>query len=95
MNTKLVIWSYDRDVTVTDEVKADHLEYLKRLLDDGSLLAAGPRGDVAGGVLLFREASEDDLSHLLAEDPFTPAGVIATTTIVDWNAGLGAFAATV
>lgn len=95
MTTKLVIWTYQPTVAPTDDVKADHMQYLKGLLDDGSLLAAGPRTDVAGGVLVFRDTSDEDLSRLLAEDPFTPAGVIETTTIVDWNAALGVLAVNV
>jgi uncharacterized protein YciI len=89
------LWSYDTTMTATDAVKADHMQYLKGLLATGELVAAGPRSDVAGGVLVFRDTADDELATFLAEDPFTTAGLIATTTIIDWNAGLGALAATV
>lgn len=94
MKTKLVIWTYDSDVTLTDETRGAHVEYLKALIADGTVLAAGPRSDVPGGVLLFAETTDQDLAELIANDPFTPAGVLATTTIIDWNAGLGILATT-
>lgn len=92
MNTKLVIWTYNPDVAITDDVKSDHRDYLNSLITDGALIAAGPRSDVAGGVLVFAEATDQKLADLLANDPYTLAGVIATTSIIDWNAGLGALA---
>lgn len=92
MNTKLVIWTYNPDVAITDEVKTNHGGYLKTLITDGALIAAGPRSDVAGGVLVFAETTDQKLADLLANDPYTLAGVIATTSIIDWNASLGALA---
>jgi hypothetical protein len=40
-------------------------------------------------VLLFRETSEERLAAFLAADPFTTAGLVRGTTVIDWSAGLG------
>lgn len=84
-----VLWTYDETVTPSPEVRAAHLDYLGALLADGALLAAGPRSDVRGGVLVFA-CSVDDVPDLLAADPFSTVPLIRDTQIVPWDVAVGA-----
>lgn len=87
-----VTWDYEASATISDEVRAAHLAYLHDLVDRGLLLAAGPRSDAPGGVLLF-SAPQEDVSRLLDADPFSSIPLITTTTITPFTAAVGALSA--
>lgn len=64
--------------------RAEHRVYLKRLVDAGSLLMAGPFVDETGGLIVFEAADEAEVQELMANDPFSINGVFATTEVRPW-----------
>lgn len=88
MNLTCVSWDYDPKVSITDEVRAAHMDYLNELVVHGSLLAAGPRADAPGGVLLFN-ATPNEVGPLLAADPFAAIPLITATTVTPFAVAVG------
>ena len=57
-------------------VFAEHAERLKRMLDDGSLIIAGPTlGPVNTGIAVFEAPDEETAQRILDEDPVILAGI--------------------
>lgn len=92
MQLTSVTWDYDPAAEITPEVRTAHLDYLHDLVAAGHLVAAGPRADAAGGVLLFSAAS-DEVPALLEADPFSAIALITATTTVPWTVAVGAVSA--
>jgi uncharacterized protein YciI len=70
-------------------VRPAHRDYLQQLVDRGVLLAAGPFVAGDGGLLVYDVADEDELRAVLDEDPYAKAGVLASTTVHEWNPMFG------
>lgn len=73
------------------EVRPEHREYAKGLAEKGTLLAGGPYTDGEGAQLIYEVADEAELKDVLAADPYTKAGVLASTTIRQWEIVTGAW----
>jgi uncharacterized protein len=58
-----------------DEVMGAHFQYLKRLLEEGKLILAGPSLDPPFGIIVFEAESEEEARRLIADDPSVAAGV--------------------
>ncbi|WP_071394868.1 YciI family protein [Bacillus tuaregi] len=56
-------------------LKATHLDYLKGLYDEGTLLTAGLFKGKVGGYLLFRTESYEETQRLVENDPYIVNGV--------------------
>lgn len=65
----------------------DHLHFLER--HDGQITAAGPltetTGVSAGGIWIVDAAGEAEVTALVEEDPFWPAGLRLDVRILLWN----------
>lgn len=77
-----------------DEVRPAHREFLRGLLDAGTLLASGPHVDVdaPSALLILRAPSAEAALAALDEDPFTQHGLISERTARLWNPVLGPWA---
>ena len=64
--------------------RAEHRVYLNQLVDQGSLLMAGPFADERGGLIVFEAEDETAVRAMMDDDPFTINGVFATTEIRPW-----------
>lgn len=84
-----LVYGEDRDRRL--EVRPEHREYSKELAGRGVLLAGGPYADERGALLVYRAADADELQRVLDADPYTEAGVIAETTIREWDVVSGAW----
>ncbi|PIQ43960.1 MAG: GTP cyclohydrolase [Gammaproteobacteria bacterium CG11_big_fil_rev_8_21_14_0_20_46_22] len=65
-------------LTPLDEVdvhRAKHHQYLKPLFESKKLLIAGRQNNDLGGVIIARTLSKEEFEQILAQDPFTMAGV--------------------
>ncbi|MGH3621880.1 MAG: YciI family protein, partial [Sciscionella sp.] len=69
----------DRDALAA--TRPAHREYLQGLVQRGSVLLAGPWADDTGGFAVYQVADTDELDTLLADDPYSTAGVAAERTI--------------
>jgi uncharacterized protein YciI len=65
-------------------LKPIHLDYLKKLYDEGTLLTAGLFIGKVGGYLLFRTESYEETQALIEKDPYIVNGV-RDFEIESWN----------
>jgi uncharacterized protein YciI len=86
-----VMYSYSADVALQDATRPLHLEHLRRLVDDGTLVASGPWGpdDARGGLLVFHANDRAAVQAIVDRDPFMTQGVVATCDIREWVPLLG------
>jgi uncharacterized protein len=57
------------------DIIARHIEYLRKLDDDGKLVLAGPFEDFPGGMVVVRAESSDAARRIAESDPFVVGGV--------------------
>ena len=70
----------------------EHAAFIDGLADEGLVLFAGPLGDgrPEHRVLQICEAdSERTINARLAEDPWTPMGILTTVSVEPWNLLIG------
>ncbi|GAA2335566.1 YciI family protein [Saccharopolyspora halophila] len=72
-------------------VRPEHREYAKGLAERGKLLAGGPFADGKGAQIVYEAADEAELDELIANDPYTKAGVLASTSVRQWEVVTGAW----
>ncbi|MGP4016761.1 YciI family protein [Saccharopolyspora sp. 5N708] len=82
---------YGEDEEHRLQVRPAHREYSRGLADRGVLLVGGPFEDQRGALLVYEVADADELQEVLDADPYTEAGVIAGTTIREWQTVTGAW----
>ncbi|MEU5696021.1 YciI family protein [Actinosynnema sp. NPDC020468] len=70
-------------------VRPAHREYLATLVERGVLVLSGPWVDDTGALLVFEVDGEGDLEKIFADDPYTPAGVVAETRVHEWKTVMG------
>lgn len=70
-----------------------HREYLRTLVDAGTLRASGPLVDIApGGAPPIFEAPDADTWARARDDPFQLEGLVEQTTVIEWDPVIGIFA---
>lgn len=77
-----LVFHPDRDKRLA--VRPAHREYLGQLTERGVLRISGPWADETGALLIYAVADREELQAVLDADPYTPAGVVASTTIREW-----------
>ncbi|WP_019929796.1 YciI family protein [Nocardia sp. BMG111209] len=75
-----------------DEHRPAHRDWLSGRVDAGVVLSTGPYTDGSGALLLFRADDAEALEKVLAQDPFSRAGVIDAVRFAQWQPVFGAFA---
>jgi uncharacterized protein YciI len=66
-------------------VRPKHREYLSDLLEQGKLHESGPFADDKGALIIYEAADEAEARALIAADPYTDAGVVATNDLREWK----------
>ncbi|MCC6703705.1 MAG: YciI family protein [Thermomicrobiales bacterium] len=62
--------------------RPEHRVHLRKLVDEGALLLAGPFEDeTSGGMMIFEAESAEAVSAMVNADPFTTEGVFASIEI--------------
>ena len=51
------------------EILDEHLEYLKKYIDEGKIYAKGPFLDHSGGLIIYDVESYDEAKNLIENDP--------------------------
>jgi uncharacterized protein YciI len=94
--TFVLTYSYTPDVALQDANRPSHIDYLRKLVDDGTLVVSGPWGpdDARGGLLVYRADDRDVVQTIMDNDPFVTSGVVADARIREWVPLLGPAAAT-
>jgi len=68
--------TFNDDATAEEErIIGDHFGYLKRLLEEGTLLLAGPCLDASMGIAVLEADSLEAAQAILARDPAVTGGV--------------------
>lgn len=83
----LIISNY---VVASEQVephRAQHVEWVKKYIDSGDFIMAGPRRGKIGGVIISRSMDKDKLMKILAEDSFVFENLVELQ-IVDFDAPL-------
>lgn len=73
------------------ELLEGHLHWIEARLASGALVASGPLPDAPelSALLLFDAANENEVRHLVADDPYVSEGLVTTLTIQRWDPGFG------
>jgi uncharacterized protein YciI len=88
-----VQYSYVDDPARVTEHRPAHRDFLRELLDQGVVLAAGAYTDgPAGALLVFRGDSEEQIAGILKDDPFQQLDLVADCTIRAWGQAMGPWA---
>lgn len=70
-----IILDYTAPLDQVDDHLAEHVAWLDEHYADGTFLASGRRDPRTGGVILARDLPQDELTALIAADPFARHGV--------------------
>jgi uncharacterized protein len=73
------------DLEARARVRPDHLAYLQSLLEEGTVVLAGPVGDGSSALMVLQVGSEQEARRVVQGDPYTSAGVGADYVIRPWN----------
>jgi uncharacterized protein len=79
------IIEYIQDREKIQQVRPVHREYLKSLLAQGKLVAAGPFTDDSGALIIYEAATNEDAEAILRGDPFCTNGIFVTWQLRPWN----------
>ena len=76
------------------EYVVPHVLYLKKLIEEGKLLASGPlKGTkLRAGLLIMVGDSREEVKAMVEEDPFAIEGLICGLTIEQWDPLFGMLA---
>ena len=53
----------------------DHLKYLQKGFDNGSILFSGPKAGTGGGGIVMKAQTQDEVEAYLAADPLKRSGI--------------------
>ncbi len=81
--------AFDRDEETRLAARPEHREYLKGLLDDGSLVMSGPLAGDTGALLVYEAPDEAAAEALVAGDPYTRAGAVSRVSLREWTPVFG------
>ncbi len=85
MATFAAVLTFVSDTERRLAVRPRHRVYLQELLADGKLHESGPFTDETGALIVYDTEDEAEARQLLADDPYTEAGVIAEVSLREWN----------
>ncbi|WP_309130178.1 YciI family protein [Brevibacterium sp.] len=90
-----VTYVYGPDTETRMAHRPAHREWQSQLHEAGTVLASGPLDDepTPGGLLIMQAADKQEITRLLADDPYASIGVIAETSVRGWTPVFGPLAA--
>lgn len=59
-----------KDEEKSKTFRPDHLAYLKKMQEEGNLFAKGPFVDGAGGLVIYKAASLEQVEKFVQADPY-------------------------
>lgn len=82
-----LILTYGPDTERRLAIRPTHRDYLKRLVEQGKLLEAGPWTDDRGALIVYEAADEAEARAIFAADPYNEggSGVVGNVEIKEWN----------
>lgn len=81
-----VIYRYEGEPALQDTHRPAHLDYLRTLVENGTLVVSGPWGpdDIRGGLLIYAAEGRATVDEIVKNDPFTINGVATDTRVSEW-----------
>lgn len=78
----------DQDSATAALIQSGHMENIRRLADDGTLVVAGPFGDDGEwrGIFVFDVATKEEAERLVASDPAIKTGRLKAEIHPWWTA---------
>ena len=67
------------------ETRPAHRAYLGSLKERGQVVVAGPFEGDSGALIIYEAGTEDEVRRLIAEDPFSRAGVFDQVELREWT----------
>lgn len=93
MSVFAVHYRYVDQPAVLTQHRPAHRDFLRDLLDQGIVLAAGAYTDgPAGALLVFRADSAEAVERLLETDPFQQLGLVEGLEVRAWGQAMGPWA---
>jgi uncharacterized protein YciI len=89
MATYAVDLFYGRDAAEQERLRSEHRAYNRQLAERGVVVAGGPFPNENGGLIVYQVADEAELRAVIADDPFSTAGVITRIAVREWNPIVG------
>lgn len=80
----IISLNYKVDLSVMDEARPKHIEWLKSHYDTGLFIASGRKIPPTGGIILCRSISRSKLEGILSTDPFATQN-LATYEIIEFD----------
>ena len=84
----VVLLSYDGAQDAIDALMPEHLAWVTKAYDDGTILISGRRTPWTGGVMLVR-GNEEQANALLATSPWVAKG-LASAEVIGFTTGMAA-----
>lgn len=81
-------WDAARPLT-EQERWPEHAAFMNGLVDEGFIVVGGPLGDGSTTLLMVAAETEAAVHARLAEDPWTPMGLLRVARIEPWRILLG------
>ena len=63
----------------------EHAAFMEALVDDGFVVLGGPLGDGPTTMLIVDAGGEDEIRARLADDPWTPLGLLSIARVEPWE----------
>ena len=83
--------NWDASLAMREQEKWDeHAVFMNALVDDGFVVLGGPLGDGGKILLIINAGSEQEIDARLADDPWTPLGLLRIAKVEHWEILLGA-----
>ena len=81
---------WDFSLTLREQEQwVEHAAFMEALVDGGFVVLGGPFADGVRVLLIVDAESETEIEARLAEDPWTPMGLLRTLSIERWEILLG------
>ncbi len=85
-----VEYTYPREMlSLRDEHRPRHREWLAGQLDAGTVILSGPYTDGSGAFFLIRAEHESAVRTLVAADPFQQIGGVSAVRVTEWTPVFG------
>lgn len=94
-NTFVILWAHGpawvEGKTVREQPYwTEHAAFMDALFDKGMVVLGGPFADGTGSMVIVEAESEQEVTDLIAHDPFVVHGIFALGSLKQWQLFLDA-----
>lgn len=91
MSAYAVVYTYVPESEEMAAIRPTHVEFLKKLHEEGTLLVSGRllETDPEGALLIIKGDSVSEIENIMNQDPIYDGGFVANRRIGKWNVAFG------